>query len=262
VSVVPEPTRADRDRAVDSLREGVSAGLLPLDEFEARLDAAYQVASMGELRALVAGLPTPARHKHQRFSRGEKLFAALVLAVWAIVLGVAVSSGSPPSAKSNAGSHDAAPPRPKSLQSLHPSTPATAGDLRVAVVNSAQFSRHDPSNECGAFGTKTVVGGSNCYLAVRVTNTSLSAVNFVPADLRMVDQTGERYSIAPVLPKCFDTMDVNAPATLTPNASATVQLCYPVRTGALPRVLVGTEGLDGLSVPVPPESIEGTWGGA
>jgi Domain of unknown function (DUF1707) len=243
---------------------------LTLDEFEQRLDAAYRVATIEELRALVAGLPVPARPKKPRFSRGEKTFGALVLAVWGIALGVAISSGGQSAVKSSTVAHHdhAPPPSPKSLKSLQslqsppPSSPATPADLRVAVVTSGQFSRHDPSDECGAFGTKTVVGGSNCYIVVRVTNTSPSAVNFVPADLRMVDQTGDTYSIAPVLPKCFDTIDVNAPATLTPHASATVQLCYPVRTGVLPQVLEGTEGLDGLSVAVPSESIRGTWGGA
>jgi hypothetical protein len=107
-----------------------------------------------------------------------------------------------------------------------------------------------------------VVGGSNCYIVVSVTNTSASAVHFVPADLRMVDQSGDTYSIAPVLPKCYDTLDVNAPATLTPNAHVTVQLCYPVMTGALPQSLLGTEALDGLAITIPSESVVGTWGGA
>jgi hypothetical protein len=55
---------------------------------------------------------------------------------------------------------------------------------------------------------------------------------------------------------------VNAAATLKPRARLTVQVCYPVMTGALPQTLSGTRSLDGLHLVVPNGSIVGTWGGA
>ena len=147
--------------------------------------------------------------------------------------------------------------------SLIPSTPATAQDLSVGIGAAVEVHRYDASNECGVFGaTSTMIGGHNCYVVVQVTNVTSSPVNFVPADIRMVDQNGVGYTIEPVYPACYDSVDVNAPVGLRPHASTTVQLCYPVQTGALPQKLLGTASLTGLSFVVPPNAIVGTWGGS
>jgi hypothetical protein len=53
------PTRAERDRVVDRLREAVGEGALTLDEFQERLDATYAVATRNELQSLIADLPSP-----------------------------------------------------------------------------------------------------------------------------------------------------------------------------------------------------------
>lgn len=77
----------------------------------------------------------------------------------------------------------------------------------------------------------------------------------------MVDQTGDEYMLEPVAPSCYDTLDVNAPQTLQPGDSLEVQLCFPVMTGALPQTMKGTRSLAGLTLSVPTDSIDGTWGG-
>lgn len=147
--------------------------------------------------------------------------------------------------------HSFLPPRPP-----HRTSPSALGAA-------GEFHRYDASNECGVFGaTSTMIGGHNCYVVVQVTNVTSSPVNFVPADIRMVDQNGVGYTIEPVYPACYDSVDVNAPVGLRPHASTTVQLCYPVQTGALPQKLLGTASLTGLSFVVPPNAIVGTWGGS
>jgi len=71
----------------------------------------------------------------------------------------------------------------------------------------------------------------------------------------MVDQTGDTYRIAPILPACYDTVDMNAPEVLQPWAQLTVQWCTAVMTGALPQTMEGTGSLAGLVLRVPPTSI-------
>lgn len=79
---------------MDRLREGVSAGLLTVDEFEERLDAAYSVTSTEELHAPVGGLPTPPRQKNRRITGAQKaMLGSLAFAVGAIVVGATHSSG-------------------------------------------------------------------------------------------------------------------------------------------------------------------------
>jgi hypothetical protein len=73
--------------------------------------------------------------------------------------------------------------------------------------------------------------------------------------------TFEEY-IEPVLAQCYDSVEVNAPYILQPHRSLTVQLCYPVMTGALPQSLEGTYSMNGLSFAVAPTSVVGLWGGA
>jgi hypothetical protein len=111
-------------------------------------------------------------------------------------------------------------------------------------------------------GAKIPGGGSNCYLVIRFTNTRASTVSFDPADLRMVDQSGDTYSPAPVFPQCYDSIDVNASESLRSRAQLTFQLCFPVMTGALPQQLVGTRTLNGLRYNVPQTAVLGTWGGS
>lgn len=48
---------ADRERAVDVLKAGFSEGRLPQDEYERRVERAYQARTVGELTLLVADLP-------------------------------------------------------------------------------------------------------------------------------------------------------------------------------------------------------------
>lgn len=139
---------------------------------------------------------------------------------------------------------------------------ASSKNLSVRVVGAGAFRLHDPANECGAFGTATVVGGSNCYLVVQFVDKITKPVIIIPADLRMTDYSGNTYSIENVLPKCYDTVDVDAPAVLKSHGRLTVQLCYPVATGTLPHYLVGEEYLSGIKVSVPVSAVKGLWGGA
>ncbi|BBC35898.1 uncharacterized protein SGFS_071920 [Streptomyces graminofaciens] len=48
---------ADRERAVDVLRAGFSEGRLQQEEYEKRIERAYQARTVGELSLLVADLP-------------------------------------------------------------------------------------------------------------------------------------------------------------------------------------------------------------
>ena len=134
--------------------------------------------------------------------------------------------------------------------------------LKIQVVPPGAFSSHDPADECGNFGAEYQGGGNNCYLVMRFINSGGSPVTFTPVDLHMVDQTGGEYMLEPVAPTCYDTLDVNAPQTLSPGDSVDVQLCFPVMTGALPQTMKGTRSLSGLTLTVPNNSIDGTWGGS
>ncbi len=264
----PRPTRAERDRIVDRLRDAVGAGDLTVEEFEERLDAAYAVATSEQLLALVANLRPARPQAERRMSNRSKALVGAV-AVLCLVIGAFVlnaTTGHTPKRTANGASAPTPTSAPTSSSGVTsasvPSSPASSANLSFAVVPAGAFSGHDPADKCGDFGTAKVVGGNNCYLVVQFTNTSPSPVHFTPADLRMTDQTGDAYSIAPVLPTCYDSVDVNASETLLPHASLTVQLCYPVMTGALPQELQGTRTLDGLAASVPQSSVDGTWGGA
>jgi hypothetical protein len=140
---------------------------------------------------------------------------------------------------------------------------APLNGLQVQVIPPpTSFSSHDPADKCGGFYTGYPGGATNCYVMVRFINSGGSSVTFTPVDLHMIDQTGDRYMVAAVLPTCYDAVDVNASHTLQPGKSVDVQLCFPVMTGALPQTMEGSRTLDGLTLPVPGDSIEGTWGGA
>lgn len=243
-----QPTRAQRDKCVDRLRDAVSTGDLTVEEFEQRLDAAYAVESNEELFALVANLPPPPPAKRRMSNRSKALIGTA--AVLCLLIGGVVVNASAGHSPSSETSPSVAPAQTSST------------NISAAVASAGNFANHDPADKCGAFGTATVVGGNNCYLVVQFTNTGTSTDKFAPADLQMKDQTGDTYSIAPVLPTCYDTIDVNALQVLHADESLTVQLCYPVMTGALPQELLGKQTLVGLSVSVPDGSIVGTWGGA
>jgi hypothetical protein len=75
------PTRAERDRIVDQLRDAVSAGFLTVDEFEERLDAAYASGTHSELDSLIANLPQPKAAPEKRMTRRK----------WGILAGTAAA---------------------------------------------------------------------------------------------------------------------------------------------------------------------------
>ncbi len=255
-----EITNADRERAVGSLKAAVGAGVISLDEFGERVQAAYAANSQDELELLLLtrdGLPllvpkTPPGPERRRWSSALPLVVVAIVVVLGVTL-VALRSRSRPLTKalSVAPSSPSAPTPPS----------AASRSLLVKVVHAGPFAEHDAANHCGSFGTAVSVGGNNCYLVVQFINIGSSSVGFIPADLRMVDYKGNAYSEAPVLPRCYDSTDINAPTTLGPHRSITVQLCYPVIVGALPAKLQGAFSLAGLSSPVLPTAVVGTWGG-
>jgi len=219
---------------------------MTVDEFRERLDAAYLVMNVEELEALVADLPLPARPKRRRIAGGHKVMvSALAFAVAVIAVTLAVSMTVHPHA---ATSQPPTAPRPVARP---PSTPATPSDLNIAVVTAGQSSHHDPADQCGVFTMKAGVGDETCYIVVRFTNVSASAVNFIPADLSLVYQNGSTDTIEPAVPKCYDTIDTHSSSTLTPKAHVSVHLCYPVLTGAVPQTLQGVHTLTGLAITLP-----------
>jgi hypothetical protein len=140
-------------------------------------------------------------------------------------------------------------------------TSPVVNGIEIQVVPPGSFGSYDPADECGNFGAQYQGGGNNCYLVIRFINPGASAVTFTSVDLHMVDQTGDEYMLEPVAPACYDTLDVNAPQTLQPGDSVHVQRCFPVMAGALPQTMKGTRSLAGLTLTVPTDSIDGTWGG-
>jgi len=243
-----EPTAAERQLVADQLKAAVGAGALTLEEFEARLDAAYRTESREELYSLAVGIPSPTTTPLQlpRASTGKTrkmVLGAISVAVVAVGTVLFFGSMSHPSPKKAAFI-----PKPK--------------HLAIGVVPAGAFSAYDPANTCGSFGAIIPGGGDNCYLVVQFTNTGASPVSFVPADLRMVDLRGNKYFIGPVWPQCYDSVGVNSQETLKPRQAITVQLCYAVITGAIPQRLEGTFSLGGLVFTVPPDFVKDAWGGA
>ena len=55
------PTDAERERVGQQLREAVGKGILPFEEFEARLDRVYEADTLAQLETLVRWLPQPQR---------------------------------------------------------------------------------------------------------------------------------------------------------------------------------------------------------
>ena len=97
---------------------------------------------------------------------------------------------------------------------------------------------------------------------VEFANVTSSSVSVTPANIKMVDQNGDTYTIEPVVPVCYDTIDIYAAQTLPPHGHLDVQLCYPAGAiGTLPQTLKGTGSLTGRTLSVPQASVVGTWGG-
>jgi Domain of unknown function (DUF1707) len=83
---------ADRQHVTDALHEHTVAGRLSLDEFTTRIDAAQRATTHGDLAALTADLPTPA--KPAAVSRWRPSTAVLVAGiVIAVLLIIAVVVG-------------------------------------------------------------------------------------------------------------------------------------------------------------------------
>jgi len=261
-----ELTNAERERAVESLKAAVRAGAISLDEFEERLQGVYAANSQDELEMLLTlhGLQLAVPRVSPRSAR-LRWFTALVLMVVAIgaVLGVGLAALH--SRALRLAKTSAAAPSSQSASTV-PSPAATS--LAITIVPAGVFARHDGANKCGPFAAPVSMGSGtviedfdNCYLVVRFTNIGSSYVDFIPAQLRMVDYDGNTYTTQTVAPRCYDSTDINAPTTLKPHRSLTLQLCYPVSTGALPAKFTGFFTLAGVNAPVSPSAVLGTWGG-
>lgn len=95
---------ADRMAVADQLREHYAAGRLTMDEFRARLDAAYAAVTMGDLALVTADLPATAGQlaagpplPHPAPTRRRRRVAlAILLPLAAVVTGGALLIGSLP----------------------------------------------------------------------------------------------------------------------------------------------------------------------
>ena len=84
------PTAAERQRVAAILRGAVGAGILSLDEFEARLGSVYSARSVRQLEELVRWLPAPPSRQE---SDWRLLTVSAVVAVIVIALVVALAKG-------------------------------------------------------------------------------------------------------------------------------------------------------------------------
>jgi uncharacterized protein DUF1707 len=260
-----ELTNAERERAVESLKAAVRTGALSLDEFEERLQAAYAANSQDELEMVLTlhGMQLAVAKGAARFARRRRLpVLALIVAVVVVlsVIVVEMHSRTRPLAKSSAVA-----PSAYSVSTVR--SPA-ARSLAVKIAPAGAFATHDQANECGPVGAPVNTGTGtmiedfdNCYLVVEFTNVGSSAVQFIPAQLKMDDYDGNSYTTQSVAPKCYDSIDINAPATLEPHRNLTLQICYPVDTGALPEKFTGFFTLEGVNAPIPLTAVVSTWGG-
>jgi Domain of unknown function (DUF1707) len=263
-----ELTNAERERAVESLKAAVRAGSISLDEFEARLQGVYAANSQDELELLLTlhgmqlAVPTGAPRTARR-----RRHAVLTLVVVTIVVVLAVTLVA---LQSRGRSLAKVPVSPSAPSAGSPATvpSAAAKSLTIKIVPAGAFAEHDKANQCGPVSAPVNTGSGtmtedfyNCYLVVQFTNVGSSSVQFIPAQLKMHDYDGNIYTTHSVAPKCYDTVDVNALATLRPRRSLTVQICYPVDAGALPKTFTGFFTLAGVNTPIPPTAVVGTWGG-
>jgi hypothetical protein len=261
----------DRDRTLEVLSDAIAVGRLTLDEHDLRAQAALKAVYVSDLSKLTVDLSlevaTPRRWNQ---AHRPAIIGVLALVVVMIVLIFALGRNNGPQIAISPGTGTATTTLGPSTaiassaaNSVPPSPASPAGDgLTIRTVPPGAFGTHDPADECGEFGTATTIGGNNCYVVIQFTNVSNGPVTFTPADLKMVDQTGDTYSLAPTLPVCFEEIDVNAPMVLQSNAQSSIQYCFPVMTGTLPQTMKGTLSLAGLFLTVPTSSIVGTWGGA
>jgi hypothetical protein len=260
---------SDRERATEILNHALSIGQLSFDEHETRLQAALQATGVDELWRLTQDLTGTSNARPKRRSPGISL-ALVVGAIMAVLLagiiGASLNGGTTSPVSRISGPTSTTLPIVTSTAAARavPPSPysASSNGVTLRTIPPGEFGSHDPSDECGPFGAYSFGYGENCYVVVQFTNVSSSAVSVTPADIDMVDQTGDTYNrIEPVAPVCYDTIDVNAAQTLPPQGHLDVQLCWAVQTGALPQTLEGTGSLSGLTLAVPEASIVGTWGG-
>jgi len=260
-----ELTNAERERAVESLKAAVRTGALSLDEFEERLQAAYTANSQDELEMLLTlhGMQLAVPKGPPKSARRRRLPVLALVVVVVVVLGVIVvemHSRTRPLVKPSAVG-----PSAYSVPTV-PSSAARSLDIKIAPAGA--FATHDQANKCGPVGAPVNTGSGtmiedfdNCYLVVRFTNVGSSSVQFIAAQLKMDDYDGNSYTTQPVYPKCYDSIDINAPTTLEPHRSLTLQICYPVDAGALPEKFTGFFTLEGVNAPVASNAVVGTWGG-
>ena len=106
---MPQPTRhrhpersgvrasdADRERAVELLRDHYEAGRLSDEELSDRVETAYRVRTLGELDALLADLPSaraPASRKHSGFATSVRIHSTVYVLVNLMLIGIWAASG-------------------------------------------------------------------------------------------------------------------------------------------------------------------------
>ena len=86
---LPEETPAsdaERQALADRLRDAVGSGLLPFDEFEQRIDAAYAAKTLGDLEKLARWLPIPKEPSSGSEPRAGKRFVPVLAGVGLLAL--------------------------------------------------------------------------------------------------------------------------------------------------------------------------------
>lgn len=89
-------SQAERDRAVDDLRDHAAAGRLDMDELEQRVERALSAATAGELAALFFDLPRTARGGRPSAVARTASGAAALFALMPLLFGIAVLVLAPP----------------------------------------------------------------------------------------------------------------------------------------------------------------------
>jgi class 3 adenylate cyclase len=88
---------ADRERAVESLREHYGAGRLSEEDLSERVEAAYGVRTMSELQALTADLPSPPTtvvgHRRSALEASVRTHLAIYVVVNVMLVGIWAASG-------------------------------------------------------------------------------------------------------------------------------------------------------------------------
>ena len=242
----------DRDSTITILNHALEVGQLTLDEHGERVQRALDAKTLDDLSSLTADLIPPEKPAPTR-SRLPQLLGLLVASVALLIVAVALVN--------HHNQTDPPPPQrvTTTTSDLFAPTPVYApSPLHIGIASPGGFASHDPANKCGEFS----MGQDACYVVVRFTNPTKRSVTFIPVDLQMDDQFANQFRVNAVTPACYDTVDVNAYQLLRPGQSVDIQLCFPVTTGSLPHVMRGIRSLTGVSISVPPSSIDGLWGGA